>query len=423
MSHKTNKSTINDISNTPNGVLYFMQKYADKHLPVFSFADLSISAIVAGVTAIIVAYAVPTAIIFQVAENAHLTDGQIISWIWAYSIGSGLISIYASWRTCQPLIMACSTPGIAFLVFALEGQQFSDAIGAFLVSNLMILCIGYMGVFKAMMRFIPLSVAAALNAGILVPFVLKGIEGWHVEPVIVTAMIAAFFIVRFFSHRWAVAAVLCVGILACVILGKADLNTFQFAVAVPIFTMPSFNLSTIIDISIPLTVLALTGQYLPGFATLKSFGFHSDNDRIVKYCGFVSVIFAFFGCHNINPSSIVAGIVAGPEANDNPSKRYWAAIMAGIVYILFGTFAASFVFLFLSLPAQAIMALAGIALLAAIAQSLSTAFKEETHDVLTPTIVFIVAISNLNILGLNAPFWAIVIGLLLSLAKRIEKKR
>lgn len=218
------------------------------------------------------------------------------------------------------------------------------------------------------MDSIPMSVAAALNAGILMPFALQAITGGETEPEIVVVIIATFFVVRLFSVRWAVAAVLFAGFLACVILGKADFSEVEFALVIPVFTAPTFDLNSIINISIPLTVLALTGQYLPGLAVVKSYGYNPKSDTIVKMCHVASIISAPFCCHNINPSSMIAGIVAGPEANSDPTKKYWAAIVAGIVYILFGTLATSFVLLFLALPREAIMALAGLSLLAAITQ-------------------------------------------------------
>ena len=386
------------------------------------FSDISTSAIIAGIVAIIVGYAGPTVIVFQVAETAALTDAQIASWLWSYSIGSAIVTIYASWKTRQPLIMAWSTPGIAFLVFALEGTEFSAAIGAFLISNILILLIGLMGLFQKIMDAIPMSLAAALNAGILMPFALQAITGGQSEPEIVGAMIVTFFVVRLFSARWAVAAVLLTGFLACIILGKADFSELEFSLVIPVVTAPTFDLNSIINISIPLTVLALTGQYLPGLAVVKSYGYRPKSDSIVKMCSVASILSAPFGCHNINPSSMIAGIVAGPEANSDPTKRYWAAIIAGIVYILFGTLAASFVLLFLALPGEAIMALAGLSLLAAIAHALKTAIETEKQDMLTPTIVFIVAISDFEILSIASPFWAIVTGLMLSFAGHIRKK-
>ena len=386
------------------------------------FSDISTSAFIAGIVAIIVGYAGPTVIVFQVAEKAALTDAQIASWLWSYSIGSAIVTIYASWKTRQPLIMAWSTPGIAFLVFALEGTEFSAAIGAFLVSNMLIFLIGLMGLFRKIMDSIPMSVAAALNAGILMPFALQAITGGQSEPEIVVAMIVTFFVVRLFSARWAVAAVLLVGLLACIILGKADFSELEFSLVVPVFTAPTFDLNSIINISIPLTVLALTGQYLPGLAVVKSYGYKPKSDSIVKMCSVASILSAPFGCHNINPSSIIAGIVAGPEANSDPAKRYWAAIVAGFVYILFGTLAASFVLLFLALPSEAIMALAGLSLLAAIAHSLKTAIENEKENIILPTVVLVVAISNFEILSIGSPFWAIVTGVVLSIAEHIKKK-
>ena len=386
------------------------------------FSDISVSAVVAGIVAIIVGYAGPTVIVFQVAENAALTDAQIASWLWSYSIGSAIVTIYASWRSRQPLIMAWSTPGIAFLVFALEGTEFSAAIGAFLVSNILIFLIGLMGLFQKIMDSIPMSVAAALNAGILMPFALQAIQGGETEPEIIVVMIATFFVVRLFSVRWAVAAVLLAGFLACVVLGKANFSEFEFALVIPVFTAPTFDLNSIINISIPLTVLALTGQYLPGLAVVKSYGYNPSSDAIVKMCSIASIISAPFGCHNINPSSMIAGIVAGPEANSDPAKRYWAAIVAGIVYIVFGTLAASFVLLFLALPGEAIMALAGLSLLAAIAHSLKTAIENEKEDIIVPTVVFVVAISGFEIFSISSPFWAIITGLLLSIAGHFRQR-
>ena len=386
------------------------------------FSEISISAIVAGIVAIIVGYAGPTVIVFEVAKNAALSDAQVASWLWSYSIGSAIVTIYASWRSKQPLIMAWSTPGIAFLVFALEGTTFSAAIGAFLVSNILIFLIGLMGLFRKIIDAIPMSVAAALNAGILMPFALQAIAGGKTEPEIIAIMIATFFVVRLFSKRWAVAAVLFAGLLACILLDKADFSALEFAWVNPVFTTPTFDFNSLINISIPLTVLALTGQYLPGIAVVKSYGYKPKSDNILKMCSIASILSAPFGCHNINPSSMIAGIVAGPEANSDPSKRYWAAIVAGLVYIVFGSLAASFVLLFLALPSEAIMALAGLSLLAAIAHSLQTAIDNEKDDIIIPTVVFVVAISDFEILAIAAPFWAIVAGLLLIIARHFREK-
>lgn len=386
------------------------------------WADFNSSALIAGIIAIIVGYAGPTVIIFQVAETGNLSNAQVASWLWSYSIASGIVTIVLSMLTRMPLIVAWSTPGIAFLVFSMEGVPFSDAIGAFLVSNLIILFIGILGWFRRIVDLIPMSTAAALNAGILMPFALKTITGAENEPVLVLAMIVTFFLVRMVSSRWSVAAVLVVGLFLCIAMDKLAWDGLTFSLTTPVLTMPTFSLDSAINIAIPLTVLALTGQYLPGLTVVRSFGYKPDSDIVIRYCGIASLISAPFGSHNINPSSMIAGIVAGPEAGEDPDKRYVAAVVAGFVYLIFGSLAASFVMLFAALPSEAIMALAGLSLLGAIAHSIKTAIDNEHTDVVVPTVVFIVAISNFEIFSIGSPFWAILIGIVLSFMNIWSKK-
>ncbi|MGI2030362.1 benzoate/H(+) symporter BenE family transporter [Endozoicomonas acroporae] len=379
----------------------------------FRLKDFSVPALVAGVIAIIVGYAGPTVLVFQVAQSAGLTDAQVTSWLWAYSIASGVTSILASALTRQPLIMAWSTPGIAFLVLGLQGVPFNEAIGAFIVSNILILIVGITGIFRRIIDSVPMSVAAALNAGILLPFALNAIGSINTAPEIAIPMIVLFFIVRLFSQRWAVAAVFLLGIALCVYQGSMDTDTLKLQLAEPVFTYPEFGLEAIINISIPLTVLALTGQYLPGLSAMRSFGFKTNSDLVVKISSVASIIAAPFCCHNINPSSMIAGIVAGPDAHEDLDRRYWAAIVAGIVYIIFGTLAGTFVLLFSSLPIEAVHVLAGVSLLAAIAGSLKTAIHEDKSDCVVPIVVFSIAISDLTIFSIGPAFWAILIGLVL----------
>lgn len=394
----------------------------EKTEPTGFWADFTSNALIAGIIAIIVGYAGPTVLIFKVAETGNLSDAQIASWLWSYSIASGIVTIVLSLLTRMPMIVAWSTPGIAFLVFSMEGVAFSEAIGAFLISNLLILGIGLLGWFRKIIDMIPMSTAAALNAGILMPFALQTITGAENEPVLVLAMIGTFFVVRMVSARWAVAAVLVVGLCLCMALGKFDSEGLAFTLTTPVLTLPTFTLESAINIAIPLTVLALTGQYLPGLTVVRSFNYKPDSDIVIRFCSIASLLAAPFGSHNINPSSMIAGIVAGPEAGEDPAKRYVAAVVAGVVYLIFGSLAASFVMLFAALPSEAIMALAGLSLLGAIAHSIKTAIDNEDRDVVVPTVVFIVAISNFELFSIGSPFWAILIGIILSLTNVWSKK-
>ncbi|MHA3097226.1 benzoate/H(+) symporter BenE family transporter [Acinetobacter brisouii] len=371
--------------------------------------DFSLQALVSGVVAVVVGYAGPTVLVFSVAESANISNDHVVSWLWSYSIMAGLTTIIGSLLYRIPIITAWSTPGIAFLISSMKGVSFSDAIGAFIVSNILISLIGFLGLLEKIMKLIPLPLASALNGGILLYFGFKVISYLKTDPFIVSIMILIFFIVRKFSPRWSVTAVFLVGIIICFLTGQTNIENFKVEIATPIFTMPTFNLNSMINISIPLTILALTGQYIPGLSVLKTSGYEPPINKVVSICGVGSILSSFFGCHNINPSSMIAAIVAGEEAHPNKSKRYIAAISAGIVYIFFGIFAATFLNIFISFPKAMIATLAGLALLTAILASFKNAFSNTT--LLSPLVVFIVAASGIGFWGIGSAFWAILAGM------------
>ena len=374
--------------------------------------DFAWSSIMAGLVAVIVGYAGPTVLVFQVAENAGLTDTQVSSWLWAYSIASGVTTIFLSLHYRIPIITAWSTPGIAFLTIAMASVSFPEAIGAFLVSNLIITIVGALGLLQPLIRWIPLPIASALNGGILVLFASQLIASLESAPKIVGGMVVTYFVVRRYSPRWAVAAVLGIGLSLCVLMGQFDTSGLELALAEPNLIAPAFSWTAMVNIAVPLTVLALSGQYLPGFAVLKTAGYDTPVDKVVTVCGTGSMLVAPFGCHNINPSSMIAAIVAGPESHPDPNRRYIAAVCAGVIYLVFGAFATTFVGLFGSLPTQAIAALAGLALLTAIAGSFGSAFSSDSSS-LAPLMTFVIAASGISLFGIGAAFWAIVAGLML----------
>lgn len=242
------------------------------------------------------------------AQSAHLTESQVASWLWAYSIASGITSIVASLRFRKPVITAWSTPGVAFLVTGLVGVPFAEAVGAFIVSNLLITLVGVFGLFNRVLQRIPMALAAVLaavlNAGILISFGFAIFGALRSEPLLAGAMMAAFLITRRFSSRWAVAVTLLCGTALCIALGRVETGGLAVIAAVPEWTTPAFSFGSMISIAIPLTVLALTGQYLPGFAVLKASGYEPPPDGVVRLCGIASILVAPFGCHNVNPCRI-----------------------------------------------------------------------------------------------------------------------
>lgn len=375
------------------------------------FEDFSWQALTAGLVAVVVGYAGPTVLVFKVAESAHLSEAQIVSWLWAYSIGAGLTTMVASLQYRMPLVTAWSTPGIAFLMTAMAGVPLAEAIGAFIVSNVLVTAVGCFGLLQRLVRWIPIQVASALNGGILLVFAVAVVGSLQTQPLLVAGMVLAFFLVRRFAPRWAVAAVMLSGAVLCLLPGQLDTSSLSVSMASPVWTWPVFTWHATVNIAIALTVLVLTGQYLPGFAVLKTAGYEPPVDKVVVLCGAGSLLAAPWGCHNLNPSAMIAGIVTGPEAHADKQRRYMAAVCAGGVYILFGSFAPTLVSLFASLSREAVAALAGLALLSAIAASFESAFSAHKGS-LAPLVVFVIAVSGMQMLGMGAAFWAIVAGLL-----------
>lgn len=367
--------------------------------------------------AIVIGFAGPTVLIYSVAHAAHLSTAAAMSWVAAYTIISGLTSIVLSLATRTPVLTAWSTPGIAFLVTALVGVPFREAVGAFIVSNILVLLIGSSSKLLGWVQNIPNHLAAALNAAILLPFGFHMVTAMQHQPLLVGLMVLAFFALRRFAPLWAVAGALGVGVLAGGALGLLHLTPIAIQLTPLQVVMPAFSWPTLIGLSLPLTLLAFTGQFLPGFAVLKISGYTPAPAPIVRLCGAASIVAAFFGCHNITLAAVLANIVSGPEAHPDASKRYTAAVWAGVFYIGFGLFAGTFLQLLAVLPTEATQALAGLALLGAVTSSLQAGFKEAPGSLAAP-VVLLVTLSGASFLGIGSAFWGILAGMSVYLAER-----
>jgi benzoate membrane transport protein len=379
--------------------------------------DTQPSALLAGLIAVVIGWAGPNVLVYSVAQAAHLSDATAMSWLWAHAIFTGLAGIFLSLRTRMPVLCTWSTPGIAFLVTALPGIPFPEAVGAFLTSGVLVFILGTFGPLTRALGAIPPHLAAALNAAILLPFGFGAAQAFGVEPALVGAMIVAYFVIRQAAPRWAVAAVLVVGVVASAGLGLWHPAPISFTLTQPQFVVPVFSLHATINLALPLTLLAFTGQFVPGFGVLKTNGYEPAPGPILRTCGVASLGAAFAGCHNLTLGALLANIVSGPEAHPDPARRYTAAIWAGGLNILFGLFAGTFVHLMGILPAEALAALAGIALLGAMGSSLQGAFREASGSLAAPMII-LVTLSGISPLGIGAAFWGILAGLAVYAAER-----
>lgn len=372
--------------------------------------DSSPTAALSGLIAVLVGFAGPTVLIYAVAQSAHLPERAVLSWVWASTVLCGLVSIYLSLRTRVPIMSTWSTPGIAFLATALPGIGFAQAVGAFLISGLLVLLLGTFRPLTQAMQRLPTPLAGALNAAILLPFGFHVVQAFRARLLLIGAMIMAYFTLRRLAPRWAVAGVLLVGIAASALLGQLHTGAVPFALTQPQLVLPQFSWQAIFSLALPLTLLAFTGQFVPGFAVLKLAGYAPDPQRVIRVCGAASLVSALVGCHNLTLAALLANIVSGPEVHPDPARRYVAAVYAGLFNIVVGSFAGTFLHLMAILPAEAVQALAGLALLGAIGSSLQAALKETPGTLAAPT-VLIVTLSGVAFFGIGAAFWGILAGL------------
>ena len=374
-----------------------------------------LSAVVAGMVAVTVSYAGPLLVVLQAASAAGLERGQIASWIWAISIGSGVSAIALSIRFRTPVITAWSTPGAALLVAALPGYGWGEAIGAFLVAALLLTGLGLSGLFDRVAALVPRSIAAALLAGILFRFGARLFESFTADPALVGAMFAVWLAARRFAPRWAVALVLIAGTAFATATGAMRFEGLALEVAVPVWTAPQFTLSAVIGLGLPLALVSLTGQFVPGVAVMRAFGYGAPAGPMVWVTSALAAVLAPFGAHGVNLAAITAAICSGPEAHPDAGRRWIAGVALGVFYIVVGTFGATLAALFSALPAALVATGAGLALLGAIIAGLVGALAEE-RDRDAAAITFLVSASGVSFLGLGSAFWGLAIGLLAAFA-------
>jgi benzoate membrane transport protein len=375
------------------------------------FADSSLSAMVAGFVAMMTGYTSSLVLMFQAGRAAHLSDAQISSWIWALSIGMALCTIGLSLRFRAPIVIAWSTPGAALLVTSLPNVPYPDAIGAFIVCAILLTVVGLTGWFDTLMRQIPAGIAAALLAGILFEIGIEIFRAAQFQTALVLAMFFTYLIVKRMAPRYAILTTLLVGIVAAGMLGLLDFSQFHVALAHPVFTMPRFSFAAAVSIGIPLLVVAMASQNVPGIAVLRADGYDTPSAPLITTTGIASLVLAPFGSHGVNLAAITAAICTGPEAHEDRSRRYMAAVWCGIFYLIAGIFGATIAALFGSLPKALVVSVAALALFGSIMSGLTNAM----HDVRqreAALVTFMVTASGFTLLSIGSAFWGLVAGVI-----------
>ncbi|MDH4146262.1 MAG: benzoate/H(+) symporter BenE family transporter [Acidimicrobiia bacterium] len=373
--------------------------------------DLSVSTATAGFVAVLVGFTSTVAVVFAAAQAFEATPAQTTSWVWAIAVGCGSLSVALSlWRRV-PVMIAWSTPGAAVLASAASGAGFTmgEAAGAFVVCSIAIALVGFSGLFERLMQVVPLGLAAALLAGALTRFALDGFVSAQAEPLLVVGMLAAYLAGRRVAPRYAMVGVLVSGVLLAVMGGDLHAEDLRWSLARPVWLAPTFSLSAVVSLAVPLFVVTMAGQNLPGVAAIRTAGYEVPLSKVIGATGAAGVLLAPFGGYALNLAAITAAICLGPEAHEDPDRRYSAAVVNGVLYMALGIFAGAVTGLLAAFPAALVRALAALALVGTITANLAAALADERSR--EPAILcFLVTLSGVTLAQIGSAFWGAVAG-------------
>jgi benzoate membrane transport protein len=377
-------------------------------------ADFSASAAIAGVIALVATYSGPVLIVVQAAQAAHLSHNLLSTWIWAVSIGAGLLGLWLSLRHRMPVIGAWSTPGVALLLTALARYPFSDVIGCYLVVAVIIAMLGLSGLFGRLIQHLPAHLLSAMIAGVLFEFCAGIFRSLQSTPAVVLPVVVAYVLCRRLIPRYAVALALLTGVIVALPGANFTAQGLDLSLVKPELTLPTFSIEALVGLGLPLLLLALT-QYATSIHILRNAGYDISPKSVVGASGLMSIPLALFGNSGINPAAIVGAMCASPECHVNPRRRYVSGVVCGVGYLCIGTFGASVIALFARLPEGLTSTLAGLALLGTLVTSLSSSVAAEGQRE-SSVITFVVTVSGMSFFGLGSALWGLVAGIIFSLA-------
>ena len=369
-----------------------------------------LSPISAGFIAVLVGYTSSAAIVFQAASAAGAGPAHISSWLLALGLGMGSTCIGLSLYFRSPVLTAWSTPGAALLATALVGLPMSEAVGAFLVASALITVCGVTGWVETLMKHVPKSLAAGMLAGVLLRFGINVFTSLSQQLALVGLMLGFYLVGRRLRSRYTIPLTFLGGLLWAGINGLIRLDAVDLAFARPLFTAPDFTLSTAIGVGIPLFIVTMSSQNVPGIAVLRANGYRTPVSPLIGWTGLAGLLLAPFGGFSFNLEAIKAAICMSPEAERDPDRRYLAAVWAGIFYVMTGLLGATVASLFSALPRELVAAIAGIALFSTIGNSLAGALHEEPERD-AALIAFLVTASGLTLWGIGSAFWGLLFGL------------
>ncbi|TPK89802.1 benzoate/H(+) symporter BenE family transporter [Mesorhizobium sp. B2-4-17] len=375
---------------------------------------------VSAFVAAIVGFGGTLAIVIAAAKAVGATQVQTASWVTTICLAMAIESLWLSWRTKMPVITAWSTPGLA-LMAASSGFSIGEAVAAFIVTGILLTATGLFRPLTQLISRIPPSVASGMLAGIVVTFALNAVKTVPVDPWLILPLIAAFFIIRLFNPALSVLAVLIGGGLAAFLTGRVGgLPTPELSTLTLI--APDFTVKAMIGLALPLYLVTMASQNLSGLAVLRAAGYHPEPGPLIGVTGLFSLLSAPFGGSTTNLAAISAAICTGPDVHPDPAERWKTGPFYALAYLIFAIFGASLVAIFAVLPQSLIVLVAGLALMASLANALAIALKDEGER-MAATVTFAVTASGLTLFGVGAAFWGLIAGLTVLFLDMLKKRQ
>lgn len=380
----------------------------------------SFSHVISGFMAVMIGFTSSAALVFEAATLAGANTQEISSWLFALGASIATTCIGLSLYFRVPILTGWSTPGAALLISSLSGVTMAEAVGAFTFAALLTILTGVTGFFERMVKLIPRPLSSAMLAGILIHFGTNIFVAMHNQFVLIAAMFLTYLLGKRLFPRYVIIFVLTVGTCVAHLQGLFHFEKVHFALSSPIFTLPSYSISTLISVGIPLFIVTMTSQNIPGVAVLNASGYRPPASPLISWTGAINAIFAPFGCYSICLAAFSAAICTSSEADLDPSNRYKSTVIAGFFWLLIAFFGATIVTILLAVPHELILAIAGFALLSTIGNSLKTALEDDIHR--EPALITILlSASGITLLGIGAAFWGLIAGVLSNLLLNWKK--
>lgn len=384
--------------------------------------DFSIPAVFAGFITFLIGISVSAVLVIQAAQILGANTAQITSWFWALGLGIGLAGMFLSWKLKYPVSTAWSTAGLALIIATGSGYSLNEAIGAFLVCGLITAVLGYLGIFERVLTLIPQSLTSAMLAGVLLKFGIELFASLKTDWGFILSLLAVYIVAKKLTPRYSIVLTVIAAVALCPVFLDFHTPAVTWSMAQPVWMTPDFTWSAILGLALPLFVINMASQYLPGIAMIKSYGYQPDVNKLIGGTGLIQTLLAPFGCYSVNIAAISAAVSLDDQVHPDPSKRYIAGISCGFFYVLMGLFAATLTSLLMSFQHIFIVALAGIALFGTISHNIALAFHE-VSDREAALMTFLFSASGVQFFGIGSAFWGLLFGFAVSFIMKLRIKK